>query len=151
MTGEGQAGVSRRFRPKPTIVSRKLQALRFIKQFYAEWGSSPSLEEIGAGLGVSRQRAHALVCKLAADRLIVRRPGNRGILLPDPALMMSRSDALLLLQAGGWKVTVDGANVGIPACDVWPLTESGLPLIAELDHIPAVEPGGFHDDPSGRG
>lgn len=143
--------MSSKYRPKSTIVSRKLQALRFIKEFYAEWANSPSLEEIGAGLGVSRQRAHALVRKLEADRLIIRQPGNRGILLPDPALMMSRSDALLLLQAGGWRVTVDCAAIGIPACDVRSLTESGLPLIAELDHIPAVEPGGFHDDPGGRG
>ncbi len=140
-----------KYRLKPTMVSRKIQALRFIKEFYAEWGSSPSLEEIGAALGVSRQRAHALVCKLDADRAIMRRPGNRGILLPDPALMMSRSDALLLLQASGWKVSVDGANVGMPACDVWPLTESGLPLIPELDHIPDTVPGAFHDDPDDRG
>ncbi len=140
-----------RYRLKPTIVSRKLQALRFIKEFYAEWASSPSLEEIGAALGVSRQRAHALICKLEADRLIVRRPGNRGILLPDPALMMSRSDALLLLQASGWKVSIDGANLGLPANDIWPLTENGLPLIAELDHIPDVVPGAFNDDPSDRG
>lgn len=127
------------YRLSPTMVSRKLQALRFIKEYFAEFGKSPSLGEIGNALGVSRQRAAELVQQLETDKDIVRKPGGRGILLTEPALMLSRSDALLILQAAGWKVRVDGRHLGLPTDAFgYPLTDCGLPLLPELDHIPDV-------------
>jgi biotin operon repressor len=133
------------FRLSPAISSRKLQALRFIKEYFREWGKSPSLGEIGGSLGVSRKRAFELVQALAVEGSIIVKPGARGIILPEPAEMMMREDLLLQLRAHGF--TVVEPLAGMPANDsAWPLTYSGLPLLPELDDIPSIRIKGQDDD-----
>ncbi len=131
-------------RLSPTNSSRKLQALGFIKSYFAQHGASPSLGEIAAALGINRQRVHAIVRQLADDGLIHRDPGQRrGISLPDPAEELSAADAVRVLQALGWTVLSAEARI------VGPVTNTRLPLRPALDHSPGVEE---HDaDGHGRG
>jgi SOS-response transcriptional repressor LexA len=128
--------------------SRKVQALDFIKRYFAEWGRSPSLGEIGAGLGVSRQRAHELVAQLTAEAYIRNTVGQRrGLRLVDPKQEVSVADALLVLQREGWKVFNDVQFVALPLGELAePLTFPELPEAAELDHIPAIELGAGRND-----
>ena len=67
----------------PTMTSRKLLTLKFIRQYFADHDGSPSLSEIAEGIGVSRRRALDHVQTLARERRIGRRPGPRGIYLID--------------------------------------------------------------------
>jgi SOS-response transcriptional repressor LexA len=115
-------------RLKPTMRSRKLQALDFIKRYYAEWGHSPSLAEIGAELGVTKQRVSSLIAQLSIDRQIEVTSGKtRGIKLVDQGEQLSEADVLLRLQQLGWRVDPAARLFG-------PLTEKGLPELPFLDH-----------------
>lgn len=129
--------------------SRKLQALDFIKGFFARWGSSPSLGEIAAELGVSNKRAHELVGQLADEGLIRRRKGkHRGLELVGGKGPMSQADALLQLRECGWVVDNDAKTVAptLPEGAFPPLTNMGLPMLPELDHDPDLDIGlGSHD------
>lgn len=102
--------------------SRKLQALDFIRRYYAEWGSSPSYSEIGAHLGVSKQRVQELVEKLSTDQQIRQVAGKtRGIELVERGEELSEAEVLLLAKKRGF--TVFG-----------PLTENRLSGLPHLDH-----------------
>ncbi|MDP8995104.1 MAG: MarR family transcriptional regulator [Pseudomonadota bacterium] len=133
-------------RLSPTMRSRKLQALDFIKRFFAQWGHSPTLSEIAAALGVSKQRASGLVERLSRERQIeVVASKPRGIRLPDRSGEFSEADVLLRLQQMGVHI-------------VGGLTEKGLPPLPELGHDPdRIEPdrkplpGGSGDGRSGAG
>lgn len=122
----------------PTMRSRKLQALDFIKGYFAEHGGSPSLSEIAAKLGVSRQRAHELVEQLAAEELILHTPGKpRGLALVEPTEELSQGDALLRLKGLGWVVDNEARTVGQSLVDaVAPLTNVELLMLPLLDHKP---------------
>lgn len=125
----------------PEMSSRKLQALDLIKHYYLKHGHSPTLGEIAAGLGVSRQRAHALVNALERDDLVRRVRGkSRGIMLMNAAAQVSENDALLKLQAAGWGIAIGDRLLNIP------LTDLGLPLAPQLDHIPEDGIGDGRDD-----
>lgn len=118
-----------------TMRSRKLQALDFIKRYFAEWGASPSLEEIGGALGVSRQRASELVHQLSKDLQIEHIAGKRrGITLIDRTDRISVADALLKLSEAGWVIN----NLSFDDLNDDPdsLTKNGLPLLPVLDHDP---------------
>jgi SOS-response transcriptional repressor LexA len=79
--------------------SRKLQALDFIKRYFAQWGHSPTLGELAAELGVSTKRAYDLVHQLADERQIEVTAGKtRGIRLIDRAEELSEADVLLRLS-----------------------------------------------------
>ncbi len=121
------------YRLSPKMGSRKMQALRAIKEYFREWGRSPSLGEIGGALAIHKQHADKLVDALARDGLVIREPGPRGIKLPDPAEMLSHEDLLQQLQLRG-------------------LTHSGLPMLPELDDIPGcgeATPPGTGESPDG--
>jgi len=108
--------------------SRKLQALDFIKRYFAQWGHSPSLDEIGAELGVSKQRANELVGQLSLEQQIRRVSGKkRGIELVDPKEEISEADALLRLRQLGWILPETSLSVRT-------LTETGLNDLPRLDH-----------------
>ena len=134
----GARTVSGSRRLTPQMASRKLLALDFVKQYFARWGGSPSLDEIAAALGVSKQRASELVRALAEDGQILRTPGaRRGLDLPEPAQTPSRADLLLMLSDQGWTLTDDGLLIAPEADRVEPaaLTKAGLTLVPELDHV----------------
>lgn len=120
----------------PTMVSRKLIALDFIKRYFAEWGASPSLDEIAASLSVSKQRANELVRQLSTEAQIRHTKGkHRGIELVEPGAAMSQAEALLRLRELGWRVHND-----VKAVDP-PLTNIELPNLPLLDHDPARDIG----------
>lgn len=125
-----------RSRLSPTMRSRKLQALDFIKRYFAQWGVAPSLSEIGAALGVSRQHASDLVHQLSIDKQIRHIAGKaRGISLPDPKEQISEADALRALARQGWTINArpPAARDGEDAS----LTKFGLLGLPYLDHDPA--------------
>ena len=125
-----------------TMSSRKLQALDFIKRYFAQWGHSPTLGELSAELGVSAKRAHDLVHALAEQQMIRHTAGKtRGIELIDRAAGLSEADVLLHLAAMGWTVAHGGFVLhapGAPPGGVFPvqqLTEKGLHALPMLDHV----------------
>jgi SOS-response transcriptional repressor LexA len=133
--------VNAQVRITPTMRSRRLIALDFIKRYWAEWGDSPSLSEIAAKLDITRQRANQLVDQLVEQGLILRTPGKRRGLSLVERPPISRADALLALRELGVKMDQDFLRTGLE-----PLTNNGLALVPELDHDPALDVGvGFND------
>lgn len=145
-------------RLSPTMSSRKLIALDFIKRYFARWGHSPTLGEIAAAMDVSSKRAHDLVRQLAAEKMIEHVAGKtRGIRLVEKAEELSEADVLARLSALGWTVG-DGARLiepppGCPpgaepnakACASGaPLTDKGLPLLPILDFKGHEADGAIH-------
>jgi len=126
-----------------TMASRKLQALAFIKEYFARWGRSPSYDEIAAALGITGARVHAIVGELAAGGDIIRSMGaRRGISLPEPMDQISEGDALLKLRQIGWRI--DGELLQPDALPT--LRNTRLPGRPALVHIPDIEVGEFRDD-----
>lgn len=119
------------------MVSLRLLALDFVRQYIAKWGASPSYGEIAAALDTNRTRIRKAVKSLAADGLLLRAPGARGLALPD-----TRERALQVLRSLGWKV--DAATTSIAP----PIGTSGTPQIAVtntplqamplLDYLPSA-------------
>ncbi|MEK9211369.1 LexA family protein [Sphingomonas sp. 2378] len=89
-------------RLQPAMASRKLLVLAFIRAYVARWGGSPSISEIAEGTGSSRSGVKASLRVLEAERLIFRRPGARGIVLPDRL-----AEALCELRKAGYIVDDD--------------------------------------------
>lgn len=135
----------------PTMSSRKLQALDFIKRYFAGWGHSPTLGELAAELDVSTKRAHDLVHQLSVDKMIEVTVGKtRGIRLVERGEELSQADILVLLARRGWTVGVADSVVrppeGQPGASqelneelLRTLTEKGLPDVAELDHVASLD------------
>ena len=121
-------------RLSPTMRSRKLQALTFVKRYFAIWGKSPTLSEIAAALGVSIKRAHELVEQLSDEEQLRRIRGKRrGIELIDRGEEFSEADALLRLRALGWAIDEEVQRVGKTQPPLArPLTEKGLPDLPYL-------------------
>jgi SOS-response transcriptional repressor LexA len=93
--------------------SRKLQALDFIKRYFAGFGQSPSLSELAAHLGVSVKRAHDLVEQLSDEEQIERVRGKtRGIRLPDRREEISEADVMVRLAQLGWHIADAGPSPG---------------------------------------
>lgn len=120
----------------PTMRSRKLQALDFIKGYFARWGQSPSLDEIGAFLGVSKQRASYFVHQLAVEQMITLTGKRRGIALVDRGEELTEADVLARLKRLGWRIDAERRIAILPPEeeDDVPLTKNGLTELPELDH-----------------
>lgn len=103
-------------RLKPEMASFRLKVLGFVRAYLAEHGGSPSYGEIAAALQSNRQRVKKSVHRLVNAGQLTRRPGHRGLGLPD--------------QAGGWAGPDAGAGV----------TNRPLPVPVDLDYIPPDEP-----------
>jgi hypothetical protein len=126
-----------------SMSSRKLLALDFIKRYFARWGHSPTLGEIAAVLEVSTKRAHDLVHRLAAEKMIEVTAGKtRGIRLVDRAEELSEADVLARLSAMGWTIGDGSQVIQPPLGQAYPLTEKGLPELPILDHVRDSDCGG---------
>jgi DNA-binding IclR family transcriptional regulator len=108
-------------RLQPAMVSRKLLVLSFVRSYIGRWGGSPSISEIAEGTGSPRGGVKSALRVLAGEGLIVRRPGARGIALPDRL-----ADAVRELRDAGY--IVDNDLVRGP--------DQTLPLHVELDYDP---------------
>jgi hypothetical protein len=126
----------------PTMVSNKLLALAFIKQYLARHGEGPSYGEIAAELRTNRELVRKLVNRLASDGTIIKGQGPRSISLPG-----THEDMLRRLRAAGW--TIDEQDLRLAPPLPAPVTNPPLPLLPELDHIPDTEFGGRHGSNTG--
>ena len=120
-----------RYRLSPTMVSRKLIALAFIRDYIERTGGSPSLGEIAAAIGTDdRKLAQKAVRALAGDGHIIRQPGPRGITLPGRV-----ADAVRELRKAGYVVDEHILHLDRP----------GGSSVTTLWHLPLVPP--FEDVP----
>lgn len=110
-------------RLRPEMASFRLLALRFVRQYIADYGMSPSQGEIARGLDATRTRVRDALKSLAADGLLLRTPGERGLRLPD-----EREAALQTLRALGYRVE------GEVVTDEGARPVSTLPAGPELDY-----------------
>jgi len=81
------------------MVSLRLQVLDFVHDYIGEWRVSPSLGEIAAAVSSNRVRVLRAVDNLAASGLLVKRPGARGLALPNQC-----DEAVRLLEDMGMRV-----------------------------------------------
>lgn len=136
----------------PQMSSRKLQALDFIKRYFAQWGQSPTLNELAAALDVSTKRAHDLVHALATQQMIEHVSGQpRGIRLVDRGEELSEADVLVRLARMGWTIGKDGLIVHPPGPMPGPthaLSESLLRTLVATDPNRANPGASFCGDPS---
>lgn len=93
----------------PDMASYRGHVLAFIRQYWDEWGQSPSYGEIVGALGGNRNRVKAAVLSLVRDRLILRTPGPRGLRLPDQC-----EAAIRLLEELGFDIDPDARAVTNP-------------------------------------
>lgn len=124
------------FRPprlSAEMASQRLLVLDFVRRYIARWKYSPSQGEIAAGLSIDAGKVRHAIRSLARDGLIIRRPGARGLILPD-----TEAEAIRQLRALGWIVN--------PADEV--IAKSTLLPPAALDYPDADdgEEGGANDD-----
>ena len=91
----------------PDIASTRLLVLRFVRDYIRRWGASPSYGEIAAGVNAHRSRVRRAVKRLSADGLLLRRPGGRGLSLPD-----DQASAQRVLEGLGWTVTPPNGAAG---------------------------------------
>ncbi len=107
--------------------TRKEQVFAFICEYILSNGSSPSMLQIAAAFGFTRQRAKALVDILTEEKLIHRLPGSqRAISVPG----LQRQQLLAALRQFGVKVDTD-----FIFDDTRPLPQSNLPLVAIIEHV----------------
>lgn len=92
-------------RLRPEMSSRRLQVLRFVRDYIGQWHGSPSLGEIERGLGIARHTVKDAIESLVHDGLLLRAPGPRGLRLPT-----ERDQALRVLRELGWQVVERGAD-----------------------------------------
>lgn len=120
--------------------TRRDEAYAFIRSYIIRNGHSPSMDDVACALGVRKTRAKALVHQLAVKKMIERVPGaQRGITIPG----LVRELVLEELRREGYVVNKD-AETGAPC------PKGHLPLIAILEHVPAIVAGDHHEQ-SGSG
>jgi hypothetical protein len=61
-------------------MSRKLEVLQIIKDFTADKGLPPTLQQVANEMGITRERVRQLAVKLRADGLLA--PGSKSLALP---------------------------------------------------------------------
>lgn len=111
-------------------LTRKEQALNWIRHYIETTGHSPSMGDVALGLGVSISRAKALVHQLTREKRIDRAPGaQRGISIPG----LFKQLVLKELREQGY--VVDGDITARP------YPQEQLQLVALLEHIPATVAG----------
>ncbi len=115
--------------PIVAVKGRKAEVLAFVCEHILSKGSSPSMLQIAAAFGFSRQRAKTLIDDLTELKLIHRAPGSqRAISVPG----LQRQALIAALRQRGVVVDDDFDLYGT----TWPLPQSNLPLVAIIEHIP---------------
>lgn len=88
-----------------------MHALKFIKDFWAARGESPSLREVAAAIGADDPTAALRIVRQldAAGQVIYIPNRRRGIFVPDEVDRISTDDALRALLRRGW--TINGQEL----------------------------------------
>lgn len=89
-------------RLKPDMASFRLLVLAFVRDYLEKNGASPSYGEVAAALSSGRTRVKLAIRSLAAEGLLLRKPGPRGLALPT-----MRDEAIRQLRELGWTVDED--------------------------------------------
>lgn len=84
----------------PTMVSRKLQLLDFIRAFYSAHGVGPTITEMANAVQCARSRVQDAVRKLEREQLINRQPGKPRGITP----ISGHEEAIRQLEAVGYIV-----------------------------------------------
>lgn len=113
-------------RLSPDMASFRLLVLGFVRDYIGRLGESPSYGEIAARLNSNRSRVRRAVKSLAADELLLRSPGARGLALPS-----LRDAAIRQLRDLGFTVDVDFSSIRPPG---GPVTNPPLLPPAELTY-----------------
>lgn len=119
-------------RLRPAMASMRLIVLDFVRTYIERWGASPSYGEIAAHACTDRGRVRKAVKSLAADGMLLRRPGPRGLSLP-----ARRDDALRMLRELGYHIDETARTV----------TNRPLPPLPVLDYDPGEHQGEPTNDP----
>lgn len=120
---------------------RRDEVLAFVMERLVRDRVSPTAGEIAAHFGFSEARAKQLVKQLIELRRLERTPGaKRGLRVVDVA--ETRHLLQDVMRALGWVAAE-------PMGPLEAFPNSQLPLVAVLDHIPEVELGKNHGQPSG--
>lgn len=125
------------------MASFRLLVLNFVCDYIENWGGSPSYGEIAAGTERSRKTVKHAVLSLVGEGLLLRRPGPRGLSLPD-----HQQAAVRQLRDLGWTIDED-LQVAIPDADGAP--HSPLLPPAELDYVGDLAMGGDETDGKTQG
>lgn len=111
--------------------TRKAEAFDFIVRYIMQRWTSPSLDEISTGLGVSKSRVRALIVQLEADGLIERPRGTqRAIVVPG----LMTQIAIAQLRSVGWLID-DEIKHARAAQLAQTLPHEHLPLVAVIEHV----------------
>ena len=115
------------------VPRRRDEALAFIIDRLVKTGTSPSYEELGRQLGVSKVRAQELVRQLIADGVIEKTSGaQRALRVRD--VVHARAIVVEFARSLGWTVAVPmGATVPPPFPHVH------LPMLPPFEHLPDVD------------
>lgn len=126
--------------PTRTASSRRVLALDFIRTFFFEHGSSPSLDEIGAAVRAPKQRVVGMLRELEArGDIVVRRGQSRGIELPSRLSNFSTIEIRAELRR---REMLERGVAALPVAAIYDdivdqgVTESELTLLAKLDDVP---------------
>ena len=114
-----------------TATPRRNEALAFIIDRIVRTGTSPSADEIGEAMGVSRQRAQQFVQQLIDDGVVRRRPGSRSLIICD----LTHCRRIIVETLHGLGLTVSEPMGEMQR----PLSQSQLPLVPPFEHIPDPE------------
>ncbi|MAM40670.1 MAG: hypothetical protein CL949_19695 [Erythrobacter sp.] len=105
----------------PTMVSRKLQLLDFVRAFYSAHGVGPTITEMANALNCARSRIQDAVRKLEREQLINRQPGKTRGITP----ISGHEEAIRQLQAIGYIVNPGRMELLAPAPPLLDLDERG--------------------------
>lgn len=105
-------------RLSPEMASFRALVLGFVRSYLAEWDQSPSYGEIANGLRSNRTRVKRAVISLEKAGLLLRRPGPRGLALPDEIerarQLLERAGMLTPLASSSEAVGQQGSPVTNP-------------------------------------
>jgi hypothetical protein len=110
-------------RLSPTMSSRRLLVLAFVRDYIIANRGSPSLREIANALETNPVRIKRAIDKLVAQGELMRAPGPRGLRLPTMLDTAKRQ-----LREAGWIVDEDVHRIG--QC----VTQSQLPAPPDLTY-----------------
>ncbi len=117
---------------KIAVPRRRDEALAYIIDRLVKTGTSPSYDEIGRELGVSKPRARELVDQLIADGVLEKTPGAmRGLRVRDVA--HAREMAGEFARRLGWIVAAPLGQLQPPFPQVQ------LPMLPPFKHLPDAE------------
>jgi hypothetical protein len=122
-------------RLSPSMSSRRLQVLGFIRDYIAAQNESPSLGEIASGCGIDRSKAHRHVRSLIRQGHLMRRRGMRGLMLPSAI-----EEAKRQLREAGYRIDEDFGGD----------TKSRLLPLPPLDYLPRQQGGEGDDGDDGK-